>query len=132
MESEALKAFFSHVDGFATVPVYWPNVDDKSVPAPEGDHYRVTIFPASPESITTCGGARYIWILQVAIYVRDGTNSVQSAAFADAIRQALPDGTRLVTDNFTFQSSDPCMVAPPLKSDGWFITPVQCRFFTIV
>ena len=131
MESEAIDAFFAHVASFASAPVYWPNISDDIQGPPAGDHFRVSVFPVSPEEVNVCGGSRYTWILQVSAYVRDGVGPSKPAQYADEIRSGIPALTTLTSDNFTFQTSSPCTVIPALKSDGWYITPVQCRFISI-
>ncbi len=131
MESEALQALFAHVSSLPTVPVYWPNVSDQASSQPTGDHYRVSILRPDPDTFGMCGESTYMWILQVAIYIRDGVGSIKAAEFADAIRAALPFDTRLVTANHVFKTTEVCNVISPLRVDGWYITPVQCRFITI-
>lgn len=129
MESEALQAFYTRIADFAALPVAWPNVDPAVQPT--GSHYRVSVLNVDPNTFSIDGCAIYTWILQVAVYVRDGVGSIVSAGYADAIRAELPAGARIETDNYIFKTAEPCSVKAPILADGWFITPVQCRFITI-
>ncbi len=131
MGSEAFEAFMAHVASFATVPVYWPNVSDDLIGPPKSDHFRVSVLPVDPEGVDTCGGSRYTWILQVSVFVRDGVGMVKPARLVDEIRAATPDGLRLTSNNYVFQTIAQCREAPPLHEGGWCITPVQCRFITL-
>ena len=133
MEAELLKAVFAQVKAVAdalALPCYWPNVAPQSAPA--NTHLRVTVLPTAPQVLTICsGGSRYQWILQVAVWVRDGVGVVIPAQYIDNIRSAIPYNTAVLTNSHSFKSITAGEVLPAVAADGWYSTPVQFRFQTI-
>ncbi len=130
MEAELLKAVFAQVKAVAdalALPCYWPNVAPQSAPA--NTHLRVTVLPTAPQVLTICSGSsRYQWILQVAVWVRDGVGVVIPAQYIDSIRSAIPYNTVLMNGGLGFKSVTTGEVLPAVAADGWYSTPVQFRF----
>ena len=132
MESEIRKAAFQHVNALAaslSLPVYWPNVSISGNPADQ--HIRVSVLNVEPEVLTTEGGSRHQWILQLSVYVRDGVGEIVPADYASSLQAGLPFNTKLQSINYQYQTTKPGQVISPLKTDGWYIVPVQFRLQTI-
>ena len=132
MEADLLQAVFAKVKAVAdglSLPCYWPNVAPQS--APVSTHLRVSVLPTTPQVLTICGGgSRYRWILQVAIWVRDGAGAIVPAQYIDSIRSAIPYNT-ILTSSHGFKSIAAGEVLPAIAADGWYSTPVQFRFQTV-
>lgn len=129
MEAEALKAFFTLINNMGVLPVYWPNVN---VENPDSSHLRVTVFPVSPELLTTQGKTKNEWILQVSIYVRTGIGSIVPAQYADTIKAGIPFNTVLQSDNYKFQTTRTGAALPLVDSSdkAWSFMPIQFRFIS--
>ena len=132
MEADLLQAVFTKIKTVADsldLPCYWPNVAPQS--APVSTHLRVSVLPTTPQVLTICsGGSRYQWILQVAIWVRDGVGTVAPAQHIDSIRSAIPYNT-VLTSSHGFKSIAAGEVLPTIAADGWYSTPVQFRLQTV-
>lgn len=131
MELEVRQASFSHVNALAQamrLPVYWPNV---ALPGSPADvHLRVAIMPASPAIIKTSGRARFRWVLQVSVYVRDGIGEIKPSDHANSLREGIPYGTILTGGSHTFRVIDRGTAAPSVFSDAWVFIPVQFKLQT--
>ena len=132
MEADLLQAAFAKVKAIADglhLPCYWPNVSPLF--APVNTQLRVSVLPTTPQVLTICsGGSRYQWILQVAVWVRDGVGAVVPAQYIDSIRSAIPYNT-VLTSSHGFKSIAAGEVLPAIAADGWYSTPVQFRFQTV-
>ncbi len=132
MEADLLNAAFAKVKAVAdglSLPCYWPNVALPTSPA--NVHLRISVLPTTPQVLTICsGGSRYQWILQVAIWVRDGVGIVAPAQHIDSIRSAIPYNT-VLTSSHGFKSIAAGEVLPAIAADGWYSTPVQFRLQTV-
>jgi len=132
VESEIRKAAFQHVNTLAAglgLPVYWPNVKVNGEPA--NQHIRVSVMTVEPDVLTTEGGTKYQWILQLSVYVRDGVGEIAATDYASSLQAGLPFNTKLQSINYQYQTTKPGQVISPLKTDGWYIVPVQFRLQTI-
>lgn len=133
MEAELFKAFSAHLKPIAqtlNVKVYDPL---KALPTDDKTHWRLTLQSVEPEVLELCnGGSRYIWIAQIAVYMRDGQGALVFDSHLEALRTALPYNTTFLVDNFTFKTTKPIYAASPVTgSSGWVFRPVQCRIQTI-
>jgi len=124
VEADLLQAVFAKVkviaDGLG-LPCYWPNVAPPTAPA--NVHIRVDILPTRPSVIGTGGKARRKWLLQVAVWVRDGVGVVAPAATGDAIAAELPLGAVITGAVRTYAITEPAEKVAPIKADGWYATP---------
>lgn len=126
MEADLLKAVFAKVKGVAdslSIPCYWPNVAPPTAPA--NVHLRVNVLPTRPSVIGTCGKARRKWLLQIAVWVRDGIGVVAPAATGDAIAAGLPFGLVLTGTSHTYTITEQAEAVTPVTTSGWYATPYQ-------
>lgn len=129
METEIREAASKHVGDLAHsmgMPVYWLNVpvpDD-----PEDEHIRGSVLPITPDIHKTNGRGRFAWILQMSIYVRDGTGD--PGEYVDALRRGFPFNTELTNGGHTFRTTDRGYAPPPVQTDGWLFIPMQFRLQT--
>lgn len=136
MEYELRDLFYAAMAAFGTaqgVTVAFPNV--KFTP-PTDDaakmYVRAFALPTAPEVITTCGTARYRWLLQVSIYARDGIGELGPLALADTLRDTtFPVNSKLVGSTRSFEVLTPPNPAPPVQLQGWFSIPVSFTVETI-
>lgn len=112
------------------LPVYYPNV---SVPEnPANEHLRVRMESTEPDSTVICSGAaRYQWILQISVYVRDDVGEIVPMQYADDIKSQLPFGTVLSGDDSDYRVNRTGNVISPVAVDGWLFIPIQFRLETI-
>lgn len=126
MEADLLQAVFAKVKAIAGglgLPCYWPNVAPPTAPA--NVHIRVDILPTRPSVIGTGGKARRKWLLQVAVWVRDGIGVVAPAATGDAIAAGLPFGLVLAGASHTYTITGQAEAVTPVTASGWYATPYQ-------
>lgn len=126
MEADLLGAVFAKVKTIAdslALPCYWPNVASPTTPA--NVHLRVNVLPTRPSVIGTGGKTRRKWLLQVAVWVRDGTGVVAPAATGDAIAEGLPFGLVLTGASYTYTITEQAEAVTPVTTSGWYATPYQ-------
>lgn len=152
MEADALKAMFGHIESLNILPAWFPNIsqDNSGNKEPTDSHFRVFVLPVDTDnSIAVCGSkARYKWLLQVSVYVRDGVGQIKAAEYIDLLRNSTKANTELYTTtplypnyglfpDFDLYANDGGRVfkvlgvgntAPAIHADGWFHYPVT---FTI-
>lgn len=131
VEAELINAVFPLISSTANtmgLPVYWPNV---ATGEPANTHLRISVLPTTPRTLTTCGGSQHQWIVQIAVYVRDGVGAVVPAQHADTLRGSIPFLTTVSSGSYTFKSASVGEVIPAVKTDGWYFVPVQFRFMTV-
>jgi hypothetical protein len=112
------------VDGLGILPVYFANIEAGDV---ENEHIRVSIMPTSPEEITLCDGNKWTWILQIAVYVRDGVGEIKAAQYVDSIRAAITKNMSITENSRTFTVANSGERIPPVIDGGWYFTPLQYR-----
>lgn len=124
MEADLLNAVFAKVKAVAdslALPCYWPNVAPPTAPA--NVHLRVNILPTRPSVISTGGKAKRKWLLQIAVWVRDGVGVIAPANTGDAIAAKLPLGLVIVGALRTYTITEPAEPVAPVRADGWYATP---------
>lgn len=127
MEADLKKAAFAKMNaiaGLLGLPCYWGNVTP--VTAPANTHLQVDIDSAPPRVIGTCGKARRKWFLKVFVWVRDGVGTIVPAEIRDAVAAELPIGMVINGASCSYTITDLPAPVPPMREDGWYITP--CLF----
>lgn len=126
MNADLKKAVFSKVksvsDGIG-MTCYWDNVAPPTKPA--NTHLRVSVLPTSPAVINTCGKARYKWILQITIWVRDGVGAIIPAEIMDALAAELKYGTEIIGSVNKYTVTDLWKSDTAIQADGWYAIPYQ-------
>lgn len=129
MENEALEAMFKHVESLDILPAWFPNIeeDNEGNRAPNYDHFRVFVLPVDADNnITLCGQkARYRWLLQISIYVRDGVGQIKAAQYVDQLRAATLPNQNILSGINEFRIDGIGQTSPAIQADGWFIYPVR-------
>ena len=124
MEVDLLNAAFAKVNAIANnlhLPCYWPNV---ALPTPPANvHLRASATSTRPRVIGTGGKARSRWLLQIAVWVRDGVGVITPANTGDAIAAGLPLGLVIAGASRTYTITEPAEPVAPVRADGWYATP---------
>lgn len=99
---------------------------------PSDNYLMFDILRVEPEQITVCGGgARYQWIAQLTIAIRDNTGVNKINDFIDLVRAQMPVARQLTSGSHTFKVVKPANAAPPITGDGWYKVPVSIRLNTL-
>lgn len=125
------RAIYRALSAFAasrSLPIAFPNADPPDTSAP---HLRVSTLPVPPDVRgVNSGEARYVWLVQVSCFVRDGGGEITALAHLDALREAYPYAYEFAGDERRFQVTAPLAIAPPVALPGWLSIPgtlrVQC------
>lgn len=132
MENDALTAMMTHIESLGLLPTYFPNVniDTEGNSTPTDSHIRVSVLPVDPtDNITTCGmQARYRWLLQVSVYIREGKGQLKAARYIDTVKSATMPNKKIVYNTRVFQVKGNGRTSPAIIGDGWFNYPIT---FTI-
>ena len=132
MEADALCAMFEHIESLGILPVFFPNtgIDTDENKEPTVSHIRVYALPVDPtDNITTCGvQARYRWLLQASVYIREGEGQVKAARYVDELRSATTPNKKIVYNTRVFKVKGNGRLSPAIVADGWFNYPLT---FTI-
>lgn len=137
MEAELRALFYSEVIQFADslgFMVASPNVafDPKNVPSTQNCYLRASVMPADPEHIGVNNDeARYVWIAQVSVYVRDGVGELVPLRHAEALRDEFPRFHKFTSASHTFRVERVGSIASPIALAGWYSVPVSFRIQTI-
>jgi len=86
------------------------------------------ILPVPPRPLTIKSvGSVYVWLLQVSVYIRDGSGTADANEVVDKLRVAFPPLHKLVGPNYTFKIMRPADSAQPVPVPGWLSIPVTFR-----
>ena len=133
MEAELRNLYYQSIRDFGaseSIAVAYPNKPFDNSKLVE--YLRVNTLPTEPRVRGIKNGwSIYVWLLQVAIYVKDGIGEVKPLAVADKLELHLPYNTKLVGDEHEFTVISPPTPLPPVPTDGWFFIPVQFRIQAI-
>ena len=98
---------------------------------PNDNYLAFDILRTEPEQITVCGGARYQWIAQLIIAVRDNTGVNKINEFIDLVRERMFSTRQINSGSHTFKVVKPANVAAPLTGNGWYKVPISINVMTV-
>lgn len=128
MQVELRELFYDAVNVFAKthgLQVSEPNVKFNPPKNRDAQYIKVHTLPVNPSVVTVCGESRNRFILQMDVCSRDGVGELVPLRIVDALRRELfPIHSKLNGPENTFEVIKPVSPSNPIKSDGWFSTPV--------
>lgn len=132
MESELGELLDGWAKTFAAsegLPLAVPNRSFNPPVAGRDEAYLAAILlDTPPDTRGICNGwARYTWLLQVSIYVRDGLGGGRARGILDRLRASLHPPMRLTSTSHTFVVTRAPAAATTVSGDGWVMTPVTIR-----
>lgn len=125
-EASITETLFRSMNEFATsLPVAWPGVvnTDKI----NHNHLRVQMFRNAP-SPSTFQIQRYTGTMQVDVFWKNGSGTIDAESEASRVAQHFPRGRRISGDGVLVKIEDQPYAAGPLYEDGWVQIPVNIRW----
>lgn len=127
MEADLSQSAFAKTNAIAAelgIPCYWPNLYLPE--SPENVHLRASVGALRPRVVSTCGKTRRKWLLQIAVYVRDGVGVIAPAEIGDDIAAKLPLNAVITGSLRTYTITEPMDTSiEAVRDGGWYAKPYQ-------
>ena len=120
---ELLTAVFEAVASIANIPpVLYPNI---SYETQTDDYITVNVMPAEPDNIGVSAITRYRGIIQINVYVKQGTSELTAAGYAQRIVDAFPRGTTLTSGTTSIRIDEQPSIYAGMKDGAFWMMPVR-------
>jgi hypothetical protein len=127
--AEITESVYTHLNDEALAPVYVANYESKALPQPpDGEHLKLFVLPLPTDTLGLVTPARENGLVQVNVFVKDGTGVVRPATLAQQVLDTFARGLKLTGVQFDVVGS----IAPSFEIGGWYVTPVTIPYRNFV
>lgn len=121
-----IGALFSFINTRSGWPAkYWPNIQ---ADIPTADHVRIDVLPAPTETLGISGPEWQRGIVQITVFVRDGTGAVNADNIADTVIASFPRGTTISSGGISVRFDEKGWKSPGIPGGGWYQVPVTIPY----